>query len=155
MTNAEIALLVLFLHAGLAATWDVAQRRIPNWLIVSGLVFGLAFQTQAGGFVSLGHGVLGALLALAALIGPFALRWMGGGDVKIAMVCGAFLGWRGAVHVILLGTAIHGILGLGVLFKARLARTMGWASPDLRRLPHAVGFAAAVVLHGSGLGRFF
>jgi prepilin peptidase CpaA len=151
----EVATTVLVLHVGLAAVWDLAHRRIPNWLVVSGLLFGLAFQAQSGGLVGLGLSTLGALAALAALIAPFAMRWMGGGDVKIAMVCGAFLGWSGALHVILVGTVIHGLLGIAVLFNRMVKRSMGRATGPPATLPHALGFAISTVLYTVGIGRLF
>jgi len=151
----ELATTVLILHAGLAAVWDIAQRRIPNWLIVSGLLFGIAFNAQSSGLAGLGFAVLGALTALAVLIGPFAIRWMGGGDVKIAMVCGAFTGWSGALHIILVGTVVHGLLGLLVLFSRAARKAMGHTLEKPRQLPHAVGFGIAAVLYAAGVARFF
>lgn len=151
----DVATTALVLHAGLAAVWDIAQRRIPNWLIVSGLLFGIAFNAQASSFAGVGVAVLGAATALGVLIGPFALRWMGGGDVKIAMVCGAFTGWNGALHIILVGTVVHGLLGVLVVFSRPIWRSMGKVPPKVQQLPHAVGFAVAVVLYAVGVARFF
>ena len=151
----DIATTALILHVGLAAVWDIAQRRIPNWLIVSGLLFGIAFQAQSGGLAGLGFAVLGAVVALVVLIGPFAIRWMGGGDVKLAMVCGAFTGWNGALHIILVGTVVHGLLGLLVVFSRAARRAMGHTLPKPRPLPHAVGFCIAAVLYAAGVARFF
>jgi len=151
----DVATTVLILHVGLAAVWDLAQRRIPNWLVASGLLLGFAFQAQSSGFVGLGLSFLGAAAALAALIGPFAMRWMGGGDVKIAMVCGAFLGWSGGLHVILVGTVVHGLLGIGVLFSRMVKRSMGHDTGSPAKLPHALGFAVSTVLYTAGIGRLF
>ncbi len=149
------ATLALLLHAGLAAIWDLAERRIPNWLIVSGLLFGFAFSAQSRGFAGLGFSFLGALVALVVLIGPFALRWMGGGDVKIAMVCGAFTGWNGILHIILLGTVAHGMLGILVLCQRAVRRAMGQALTKPQPLPHAVGFGIAAMLYVAGVAHFF
>jgi prepilin peptidase CpaA len=151
----DVATTVLILHVGLAAVWDLAQRRIPNWLVVSGLLLGFAFQAQSSGFAGLGSSVLGAAVALVTLIGPFALRWMGGGDVKISMVCGAFLGWSGALHVILVGTVAHGVLGIGVLGSRMVKRSMGRETDSPAKLPHALGFAVSTVLYTAGIGRLF
>ncbi len=150
-----VATTALLLHAGLAAVWDIAQRRIPNWLIVSGLLFGFAFSAQSSGLAGLGVAFLGSLVALLVLIGPFAIRWMGGGDVKIAMVCGAFTGWNGALHIILIGTVVHGLLGLMVLFSRTVRRAMGRSLPKPQPLPHAVGFGIAAMLYAVGVVRLF
>ena len=151
----DVATSVLILHVGLAAVWDLVSRRIPNWLVVSGLVFGFAFQAQSSGIAGLGFAFLGAATALLTLIGPFAMRWMGGGDVKITMVCGAFLGWSGALHVILIGTVVHGLLGIGVLFSRMVKRSMGRETTSPTKLPHALGFAVSTVLYTAGIGRLF
>jgi len=147
----ELAAAALTTHVGLAAVWDLAQRRIPNPLIVSGLLFGFAFQAQTSALAGLGSAFLGSVVALLILIGPFAARWMGGGDVKIAMVCGAFTGWNGAVQIILAGTVAHGLLGIGVVLGRAGLQSMGRVVGPPRPLPHAVGFAVGTVLYIVGL----
>ena len=62
--------------------------------------------------------------------------------MKLAMVCGVFLGWRGALHVVLVGALVHGALAMGMLVWARFAPLLGRPAPDLQRLPQAVGLAA-------------
>jgi Flp pilus assembly protein protease CpaA len=96
----------------LATAWDLVERRIPNGLVLFGLVYGLGWAvTQEHG-----HGLLdavgGATVALGLLIVPFSLQWMGGGDVKLAMVCGAFLGTQTLPYLLLCATAAHGFVSL-------------------------------------------
>ena len=139
--------LLLSLLVGIAAVWDLAQRRIPNPLIVVGLLAGAAVQTQADGLVGLGLSVLGAATGLGALLGPFAARWVGGGDVKLLMVVGAFVGWKGALVVLLMGTVAHGLLAL-VWVGARLVRRrLGRPLDEQPRVPHALGFFVATLVH--------
>ncbi len=139
--------LLLALLVGIAAVWDLAQRRIPNPLIVVGLLAGAVVQTQAGGLVGLGMSILGAAAGLGALLGPFAARWVGGGDVKLLMVVGAFVGWKGAVVVLLMGTVAHGLLAL-VWVAARVVRRGLGGTPEAQpRVPHALGFFAATLAH--------
>jgi prepilin peptidase CpaA len=145
----DLPTLTLWVLVGLAAGWDVAQRRIPNALILTGLLLGAALRTQAGGLAGLGSCVGGAAVALALLFLPFRARLMGGGDVKLAMVCGAFLGWRGAVEVILVGTVIHGCVVVGILAWRWLQLRRGRPAGPKRGVPHAVGFALAVVALGA------
>lgn len=152
---AVLATVTLWALVGLAAAWDVSQRRIPNGLILTGLLLGLGFQAQLGGLAGLGSGAFGALVALLALILPFALHRLGGGDVKIAMVCGAFLGWRGAIHVILIGMVVHALIAVGFLVARAASRQLGRPLGDLERVPHAVGFAIATISYCTGLTVFF
>ena len=61
----------LWVLVGIAAVWDLAERRIPNSLVLTGLLLGAAFMTQAGGLAGLGQSFLGAAACLVALILPF------------------------------------------------------------------------------------
>ena len=94
-----------------ASAWtDGKHRVIPNRLIVSwGIVAGggsvvqrMAFETTWHGMPHvLGFAVIGGALSLA-----FALRYVGGGDAKMAMVWGWCLGWPAAVVAIWLTTLV-------------------------------------------------
>ncbi len=77
-----------------AAVWDVRTRRIPNKLIVVGLVLGMALAGIEG---HLSSSLFGAAGALGVGIVPFALHALGGGDVKAAIVVGLFVGPSGAL----------------------------------------------------------
>jgi len=145
----------LWILVGLAAVWDTVQRRVPNGLILTGLILGCALQTQAHAWTGLGRAILGISVPLVTLIVPFHFRLVGGADVKITMVCGAFLGWIGAVHVLLLGTVVHGLLSMLFLFGSRFAPAIGPWIPDYRRVPHAVGFAAGALMFTAGGVHFF
>ena len=75
-----------------AAAWlDVRHARIPNRLTVTG--FALALLTRLFmGWRELGLGVLGGAIAATLSIPLFLARAMGGGDVKLLIAVGAFLG---------------------------------------------------------------
>src|SRR5689334_12516473 len=79
---------------------DLATRRIPNIITVSGVVIGLAAHAAAG---AVDGGVTGGLRGFAfAVVGALAcallpfLGWrkgeMGGGDVKLFAAIGALVG---------------------------------------------------------------
>lgn len=87
-----VAALVVLLV--LAAVSDLQSYRIPNALTVSGMALGLIATTltakvPATGFLHAAGGLLTALLCLVPL---HALRVMGGGDVKLMAMVGAFVG---------------------------------------------------------------
>ncbi|KQZ44882.1 prepilin peptidase [Duganella sp. Root1480D1] len=117
------ALLPIVLLAGLLA-WavasDVRSRRIPNKLVLLGLVSGLALQatvTPGAGLFSEPFGALGMLkagagmlLGLLLLLPMYALGAMGAGDVKLMAMLGAFLG-----PLDILGAGLASVLAGGVL----------------------------------------
>jgi prepilin peptidase CpaA len=100
----------------IAALTDLRARRIPNLLTVTGFALALVLRSAAGG-AAVVEGLLGAGLALAVMLPLFAMRGVGGGDAKLLIVVGAFLGPKGFV-VALLATAIVG----GVMSLAAAAR---------------------------------
>src|SRR5262245_7715512 len=109
------AIVVLFV--GLSIWWDVRSRRIPNGLSVVGMMAGVALNTTYHGIPGLVTSLVGLVAMLAALLLPFALGGIGGGDVKMMGAVGAILGTRLALAGLLVGL----ILG-GLIMVAHLAR---------------------------------
>jgi Flp pilus assembly protein protease CpaA len=128
-----------------AAVFDLRSRRIPNALILVGLLLALGAQLVAAGAPGLARGAIGAGAALALLIGPFALRTLGGGDVKLAMVIGAWTGLWMILQVLLISALLAGLIsGFYWLFQTfRPTETVP-------RVPVAVPLCAATILVTGG-----
>ncbi|MBW3660055.1 MAG: prepilin peptidase [Gemmatimonadetes bacterium] len=105
MTDALQTLLLVALVAAAVAT-DVASRRIPNALTLTGLVAGLALRVPEG-VDAFAVGVLGAGVALALALPLVLAGGLGGGDAKLLAAVGAFVGIDG-LPVVLLVTAVAG-----------------------------------------------
>ena len=123
-----------------AAVIDVRSHRIPNWLTVSGIVFGL-FYSAFGPF-PLQDGVLWSLGGLALGAGvmfPFYLmRVMGAGDVKLMGMVGALLGPAGTWDAILASCVAGGVLAIGYAIRhGRLRDLLG----NVARILHLGGIA--------------
>jgi prepilin peptidase CpaA len=103
-----LLLIVIFI----AAYCDLKWRRIPNWLILSGLVTGFVLQAVSGGFPALIDALQGWLLGMALLMIPFILRGMGAGDVKLLGVVGAMQGWVFVVNTFLWMAVWGGIMSI-------------------------------------------
>lgn len=77
---------------GLAVLCDLYQRKIPNTLIIAGLIVGGAYQWCLHGTVGLLTFVKGSLLPFLLLAPLHYFRMLGAGDIKLLMVTGGFLG---------------------------------------------------------------
>jgi prepilin peptidase CpaA len=94
----------------LAAWFDVRVRRVPNALTISGFGVAIALRLMAGPGAGI-DGVTGALLAFVLCLPFFVLGVLGGGDAKLLMALGAFMGPRDLLVAMLLIASIGGIIG--------------------------------------------
>jgi len=109
-----------------AASIDLVSRRIPNWLVGSGLLAALAVQLWLHGVAAGGTAWLaGAAVGFAAFLPFYLLRGMAAGDVKLMMMVGAWLGASIACYIVL-ATFIAGGIGSALLavFRGHLARLL-------------------------------
>lgn len=99
--------LILIVLCGVSVYLDVLRQKIPNWLSLGGVVVGLVGSVVFFGFSSLLFSVLG--LTYAFIIGGvfWGLKMWGGGDHKLFMAAGAFLGWP-AIFIMSLFMAVCG-----------------------------------------------
>ena len=72
-----------------AAVFDLRTRRIPNWLCAAGFIAGFACQIALFRWTGARDAALGAGIALLIYIPLFALRAVGGGDVKLMAAVGS------------------------------------------------------------------
>jgi len=121
-----MAAVVVVLWMGALSSYDVIQRRLPNWLTLPGAVVILIGAAVAGrGLPALaGAGALGAVYLLVHLAAPAA---MGAGDVKLAVGLGALTGCFGAGVWCLAGLGAPLLTGLWALVA--VLRRSGTAVP--------------------------
>lgn len=107
---------------GIAMT-DAREYIIPDEFSVGGTVLGVAFAVAGGGLgwpeALVGAAVGFALLWLVAIVGAklFGEEAMGGGDIKMMAMIGAFLGWTGVLLTLFLGA----LLGTLIFLPFKLA----------------------------------
>jgi Flp pilus assembly protein protease CpaA len=102
----------------LSVFFDLTVRRIPNWVILFGLV--VAFLLNASqGFTPLTHSLIGFIAAIGIFIVPFALGWMGAGDVKYFAVICAMLGIEWLPRVLFYSVLVAGAIALGYVAIGR------------------------------------
>lgn len=125
---------------------DIQHYIIPDAVTYSGMAAGLVFSGAAVFFAPLSLSVLGlgpawrwsplldsavgmaAAGGLIALVAWFGRLWyrqeaMGGGDIKLAAMIGAILGWRGALLAIFLGVLTGTVGGLALLTLGKTKNT--------------------------------
>ncbi|MCA1837967.1 MAG: A24 family peptidase, partial [Actinobacteria bacterium] len=112
----------VFFSALVVVTWiDLSHQIIPDVITLPGTVLGLVAGSTilpVGPFNSLAGMFLGAgILWVLAWVSPyvFGKEGMGGGDVKLMAMTGAFLGWKAALMTIMLGAVIGSVVGLTLI----------------------------------------
>jgi prepilin peptidase CpaA len=112
---------VIFSVSGLAAFFDLWIRKIPNWLTVVGLLCGLVVNGLHGSSYLVAS-ILGFMVGVGFLVVPFALGWIGAGDVKYFGVVGALLGVSWLPRVFFYSALVAGLIA-AVYMATGLARS--------------------------------
>ena len=111
---------------GIAVASDLHRHRIPNFLVVLGLVLGLAGQTYAGGVGGFGDGALGMLIGFGVFLPLYALGGMAAGDVKLMAMVGSFMTPHFALWTAFFSLIAGGLCGLLlVLVRGQVQQTLG------------------------------
>jgi leader peptidase (prepilin peptidase)/N-methyltransferase len=132
-----LAAVALYLRLGLGVEWlvlflfvaslivitfiDLDHRIIPDVISLPGIVVGFALSLRGvPGPLSSALGILlGAGLLLAVAWGYSAAtgrEGMGGGDIKLLGMIGAFLGWKSVPFTMLLSSLTGSIVGLSLMW---------------------------------------
>ena len=164
MPAAEVGVLMLLLVP--LAFIDLEHHLLPDVLTLPGLALGLGGAALEGWPIlrdALLGAAVGALIPTAVIVGYRWLRGregMGWGDVKLLAMVGAFLGWRGMLLTLVLGSLVGGAVGLGLIALGRGrrdtelpfgtflcvgGRPVAFWAPELVRAP-GVGRAVSSVL---------
>jgi leader peptidase (prepilin peptidase) / N-methyltransferase len=112
---------LLFSALLVVAGTDLTHKIIPNVVTLPGIVLGLlgAATVLPVGLINalLGVAVGGGLLWALALASPylFGKEGMGGGDIKLLAMIGAFLGWKPALLTIMIGSLAGSVIGISLI----------------------------------------
>jgi len=130
--NLALAILLGLLAAAVFA--DLRTRRIPNSLLLVGLLATTVINVMAVPGAEIFDGLDGAIgflpsmggiaVGFAALFPLYALRAMGAGDVKLMMTIGAFLGPMQTFGVVVLTFAAGGVLAIAMALWQRSFRQL-------------------------------
>lgn len=120
------AALFLFCSALVTVTFiDIEHQIIPDEISLSGIVIGFALS-----FFLKGHNWLNSLLGI--LLGGGCLLLvaytyqrltgkdgMGGGDIKLLAMMGAFLGWKAVPFIIFVSSLIGSVIGVSIMLMQK------------------------------------
>lgn len=162
---------ILMLLLAAAAVSDYRIHRIPNWLVMSGALFGVIYNTVLAPYphATILFPLAGLGLGLLLFLPLYLVRAMGAGDVKLLAMVGAFLGpgdtflaalasmivggVLSIVFVLVRGTARRMFHNLGSLFQLGVLSVAGGSKPNLRigantsagKLPYGVAIAIGTI----------
>jgi prepilin peptidase CpaA len=97
---------------GVATFTDLRSRRIPNWLVLPFLVAGFVVSGWLSGWHGVAQSLEGAALALVLYGFLFWMGGMGGGDVKLAIAIGAWIGPNQLIFALVITGMVGGVMVL-------------------------------------------
>ncbi len=156
---------VLVLMVTIAAVYDIQFRRIPNGLVLTGLVLSLVIHVTFNEFYGFKEWGYGMLTGFGLFLPLYALRAMGAGDVKLMAMAGSFLDAGSAIGLVLTTLVVGGVLAIvvalwhGVLRQAignihvllvmTLFKKLSGGNAQLEQLPSSAGnlpYAVAIAI---------
>lgn len=96
---------------------DLRTWKIPNWLVLSGLLMGTGISVINQGITSgFKYSLTGCVIPLISLMLLFLLKSMGGGDIKLLSALGSFVG-TAIVHIMIYSFLAGGALAIFYILK--------------------------------------
>jgi len=118
--------IILSAIAVLAAYFDLRWRTIPNWLVLTGLLSGLALNVFLFGWEGLRSSFFGIGIAMLVYLPLYALRAMGAGDAKLMMAIGSLVGPGTWLFIFFATGILGGIIGLVVIVASKRVKHTLW-----------------------------
>lgn len=131
----------------IGAYTDVTARRLPNWLALILLVFGLGAALADGGLSALGWHAAHAVIALMIGMLLFAIGAFGGGDAKFYAGMAAFFPLSQALNLFVF-VAISGLVLIlaWLILKRTVFAKRNAAQGDFAKFPYGIAIAAGGIL---------
>ncbi len=127
MTHMHVLIqIVLLLVVIPAAVYDLRFRRIPNWLVLTGLALGLATNAALSGWPGLRFAGGGFLIGFGVYFVLYLLHAMGAGDAKLMAAIGSIAGASDWLGIFVSTAIIGGVFALVLLLLKRRLRSTLW-----------------------------
>ena len=139
----SLAILILLLLV--ASVTDVRRQMIYNWNTYPGIILGFVMRWLGGGQGGLEDATKGFLVCGFLMLICFMLFNLGGGDLKLIAMMGAFLGFERGVEALLWTLILGGVFGTAVMIwqigfltiliqvsrqLTRMGKARGWVPLD-------------------------
>jgi prepilin peptidase CpaA len=121
LTFPALHLLPLGVCLAVGAAWDLAKRRIPNFVTGAAALLGVVAQLVDKGAWSAASGLAAAVVSVLLLYRPWEAGGIGGGDVKMAASVAIWVGLGGMIRYALAVAAAGGVVALVMYFLSRKA----------------------------------
>ena len=105
-------MIVLLLILMAAVYMDYRQNRIPNWMVIFGIISGFVISYVHGGIGTVLEGFLGMFLPIIFLYPLFMIGAIGAGDLKLFAVAGSYLGIKGITISFMVAFMVGAIISL-------------------------------------------
>lgn len=115
----ELSILSLLCVTVAAVLFDLKDGRIPNGIIVTGLLWGNAYQLFSRGIMGVTVFLGGMLLPVLLFGAVYYFRMIGAGDIKLLCVAGGFLGPSSCFACIVKALLFGGLISLAVMIRRR------------------------------------
>lgn len=117
---------------------DLSHRIVPDVISIPGIFVGIGAHTLLAGKGRYGEAAIDSLAgAVAGALFLFLVAYayeklkkqegLGGGDIKLMAMLGAFFGWRAAIFILLMSSVIGSVIG--IIFIIILRKDMKFAVP--------------------------
>ncbi len=141
--------LILSILLLVAVVFDIRGHRIPNVLTFGGMVIGLIVNFLTTGLPGLEQSLIG--LAVATIIAGifWNVRAIGGGDHKLLMAVGAFVGYPMIVPVLIVVALMGGVQAIiwAIVHRARSTTPLSWRQAlKQTAMPYSLAIAAGTIL---------
>ena len=142
-----ISVIIALVLVIVAAVHDLREFRIPNRLIVAGIVVGVSvivIRAFTGEYI--GNYILGTLAGLAGMTFLYIIRAVGAGDVKLLAVIGMLTGLEFVLQLMVVSLITGLFTGIVEFLKKTREVSMGSNGIKAHGFHYAVGVLTGYVV---------
>jgi prepilin peptidase CpaA len=110
-----VGMVLLLLLLLIASVTDIRRHKIYNWTTYPGIALGVAANALAADGIGLEEALAGFLVCGVIMLLCLVLFDIGGGDVKLVAMMGAFLGVHAGIEAMLWTFVVGSLMGTAIL----------------------------------------